>query len=122
MKYQKLYGSLYLIIGIGILLLWAMLLSTNQVPELHTAKTEIIIHIVVEVVMGLFSIITGYLMLRNSSYFKSIMLITNGFLGYSVINSSGYYLEQLNIPMVIMFWVILLYVIVTSYKVIKMKS
>lgn len=118
MKNNKIYASIYLIIGIGIIGLWTMLLLTGQVPELETTPIAIRFHIVIEVLMALMSIFTAGLMYKQSVLYKQVMLLTNGMVFYSVVNSSGYYAENLNIPILVMFFVIVLYVIWTSYQVV----
>ena len=111
---NKLLGYIYIIIGIGIIGLWIMLLSTDQVPEIETALAEIIMHIIIEVMMGIMAIISGIFLIKGLKYYKELCLLTNGLLIYSVVNSSGYYLQSSNFAMVVMFVVILAFSIYTT--------
>ncbi len=112
---RKLFGVVYIIIGAGIIGLWMMLLGTDQVPELETAKAEIIMHIIIEITMGLMALLTSFLMLKKSKLFKEVCLLTNGLLIYSVVNSSGYYMRSGDDVFVLMFAMILIFCIYSTY-------
>ena len=116
---KKVISIIYIVIGVGIIGLWIMLLSTNQVPELETELASIVFHIVIELTMAMMCIITGLSLIRKYSWSTGVLLVTNGMLIYSVINSSGYYVELQNYGMVGMFFVIFIFVFFTSYYKIK---
>lgn len=106
---KKVISIIYIIIGIGILGLWMMLLLTNQVPELETEPAAIILHIIIEVIMGVACIITGIVQLKKWQYRKETLLLTTGMVLYSVVNSSGYYINLNSYGMVVFFAFILLF-------------
>ena len=120
MKY-KFIGYLYIIIGIGIIGLWIMLLITKQVPEIETAFFEILLHIIIETIMGFLCIASGYFYFKQRRYFKELCLITNGFLIYSVINSSGYYIQSGDFFLVIMFYIILAFALYSTSTIITQR-
>lgn len=112
----------YLLIGVGIIGLWIMLLVTNQIPEIETALAEIIMHIIIEVSMGILCIITAVAMIKKYKYSDTLSLLSNGMLIYSVVNSSGYYIQSGNYIMVVMFGVILVFALYSSLKIKNIKS
>jgi hypothetical protein len=116
------YGIGYIIIGIGIIGLWTMLLLTDQVPELETEPWSIAFHIVIETTMALCAIWTGVAMIKTYTYWRYLTLFTNGLLVYSVVNSSGYYGDLGQFPMMIMFAIILGFTLVVSYLIVTQKS
>jgi peptidoglycan/LPS O-acetylase OafA/YrhL len=118
---SKIFGYIYIFIGVGIIGLWVMLLSTNQVPELETALAEIVMHIIIEVLMGIMAIISGVKLIKQCNLYREVCLITNGLLIYSVVNSSGYYIQRSNFPMIVMFGLILIFSLVSTYYLSKNK-
>jgi len=112
---NKIISIFYFIVGIGIIGLWIMLFATNQIPELETEPVSIAFHIVIEVSMGIMSILTGYFILKNHKFSQVFLLFTAGMLSYSVINSSGYYGDLGNFAMIVMFGVILIGVITSLF-------
>ncbi len=116
---NKWLGMIYIILGVGIIGLWIMLIMTDQVTELDTNPAEITIHMIVESLMGVFSITTGILLIKRVWVSDYALLFTNGVLAYSVINSSGYYVDLRNYTMVVFFGIILIFVILTSLFTLK---
>lgn len=119
---NKGFGIGYLIIGTGIIGLWTMLLLTDQVPELDTEPWAISFHLVIELTMALFSILTGIAIIKRLSFWRNVTLFTSGLLVYSVVNSSGYYGDLGQFEMMIMFAIILGFVIWTSYLIVTQKN
>jgi len=121
MKKDTIISIIYVVIGIGIIGLWIMLITTNQVPEFETEPTSIVFHITIECIMGIFSILCGLWLFQKRKHFKELILFTNGLLGYSVVNSSGYYVELGEYAMIIMFTFILLFTLYSCWYLIKNK-
>lgn len=122
MRKDALISIIYIIIGIGIIGLWIMLLGTSQVPELETEPIAIVFHIVIECIMGVLSILSGIWLFRQRTYYKQLILFTNGLLVYSVVNSSGYYGDQGEVGMIIMFGLILGFVLYSSFYMITSET
>jgi len=101
-------GIYSLIVGVGIIGLWAMLIVTKQVPEMKTEPIAIGFHIVVENLMGILSVISGIILLLNLIWAPYLFIFAMGLVVYAVINSSGYYGEKKEWIFVGMFGVILI--------------
>lgn len=112
----------YILIGIGIIGLWIMLLMTDQVPEIETALAEIIMHILIEISLGIMCIISGVMLLKKFKNAHYFCLLTNGLLIYSVVNSSGYYIQSGDFIMVMIFALLLLLALYFSIKIIHHKN
>ena len=106
------YGA----IGLGILGLWAMLLGTDQVPELRTARVEISFHVAIESAMGLCALLTAAALARGWAHRRALALFTNGMLAYSVVNSAGYYAQAGDLGMVGMFALLLAFALSSSVR------
>ncbi len=116
----KTLASVHLIVGGSILFMWLFFYVSGSIPELETAPHEIAMHLIAEGLMALLLILSGVLLLRQSSCATSITYIAYGMLLYSVINSSGYFLSPLNIPMILMFLIIA--IVSTRYIVMYAKN
>lgn len=97
-----------IITGFGVLILWILLLATDQVAELDTTPYSILTHITAETLMALLLILSGILELREKKGAALLSLFALGTLAYSVINSSGYYLDRAEPAMPLMFLVLLI--------------
>ena len=113
---KKITGVYSIIIGVSIIGLWIMLLATGNVPELETEPISIYFHLVAEIVMGALSLISGVALFRNLRWANPMFILSSGFVMYSVINSSGYYGNTNDWPMVIMFMAILVLSGIFTYK------
>ena len=92
-----------IVIGISILGMWSMILLTGGISE---PPIEISLHLISEFSMAILLLISGISILRGKIYGKTIFLISNGMLIYSVLNAAGYYGQRNNFAMVGMFVVI----------------
>ncbi len=99
-------GIYALVVGLGVLGLWTMLLLGGQVPELETEPASIATHMTAEGLMAVLLIASATGLFLKRRFAPHLMLLSSGMVIYSVINSSGYYLEQNNIGMVGMFAVL----------------
>ena len=85
-----------------------MLLLTKQVPELRTEPVAIKFHITAELIMGIFSLLSGIFLLIGIPWASLIFILAMGFVIYAVINSAGYYGQKKQWSFVIMFGIILI--------------
>ena len=90
-------------VGIGMSLVWLILLLTNNVSELKTAPITIAFHIVVEYITALSLVASGILLLKKVSWAVYYNVFALGMLLYATINACGYYLQNSDIPMSVMF-------------------
>lgn len=102
-----------LIVGIMMILQWGFFLLTGNVPELETTPVSIIFHITVELITAVVLISTFFL-LRNVSRKKvALAIYAQGMLGYTVINSAGYF-AQSRWPLFLLFFALLLFLSVLN--------
>jgi hypothetical protein len=101
-------GVFALIVGVGIVGLWIMLLSTHQVPEIETGDRAIWFHITAESLLGVVLIVSGALLLLGGEDQAARILAAAALGGmvYSAVNSSGYYAAKANWPVVGAFMVL----------------
>ncbi len=121
MKIKKVISIYMMVVGIGIIALWTMLFVSDQIPELETEPIAIAFHITIEVLMGVVSIVSGVLLLKNFKYQKEAVIFANGMICYSVVNSSGYYGDLNQYGMIVMFFFLLVISLFVTYKVIKLE-
>lgn len=113
MKKSKFPSVFAIIVGVGMLGLWIMLISTGQVDEFETIPYEIALHLAGEFLTAIILIIASVLTLSKNDKGKSLINVAFGALLYTVIVSSGYYLQRSELPMVIMFAVLFIVTIIS---------
>ena len=106
MQLRKIKAVYSIVVGISILALWIMLFLTGQIPELETELFRISFHIFSELLLAIILVISGIGLLRKSKTAEKLFLLAMGLLLYSVINAAGYYGQNGDYTMVIMFSVV----------------
>jgi hypothetical protein len=96
----KTVGYYSIFIGIAVISMWTMILFTQNPPE---GKTELTFHLFSEFLMAVLCIFSGILILRNKAFGKSLNVLALGMVIYSVLNAAGYYGENNEVQMMIMF-------------------
>lgn len=108
MTIRRLASVYSIIVGVSMIGLWIMLLSTGQVPELATEPNRITAHILAEVVTAILLLVSGFGLLTERVWAMKMFLFSQGTLLYTLIASPGYYVQHGIIPMVVMFLALLL--------------
>jgi hypothetical protein len=103
---MKAIGGFLLVVGVAIAGLWALLLGTGQVPEVHEGRADIWFHVVAELAAAALLITAGVALLRSSRSGRTLAALAVGALGYTTVNSAGYYAESGDFAMVGMFAVL----------------
>lgn len=98
------YYSIF--IGISVIAMWIMILLTETPPE---GKTELSFHLLSEFLMALLCIGSGILLLINRPMSRLLNMLGLGMVIYSVLNAAGYYGEKNEMPMMILFIVLLIF-------------
>ncbi|MFW9806622.1 MAG: hypothetical protein ACFFFK_07835, partial [Candidatus Thorarchaeota archaeon] len=91
MKVQRLASIYSIFVGISMIGLWVMLLTTDQVPELALEPYRIMSHILAEVVTAVLLLVSGYSLLTRKTWGLKLSLFAQGSLLYTLIASPGYY-------------------------------
>jgi hypothetical protein len=82
-----------IVIGVAVAGLWTVLLATGQVPEVPDGRVDIWFHIAAEMVMAAALLTGGVVLLRARRLGPLLSAFALGWLGYSAVNSPGYYAE-----------------------------
>lgn len=102
----KFKGLFSIVVGVSMIIMWCLLLITSQVPEVATEPYRIAAHIVAEFIAALLLIAGGITTIKENSRDSILNSVALGALLYSVVSSSGYYIQQGGYAMVMMFGVI----------------
>jgi hypothetical protein len=103
MKLRQFAAIYSLLIGICMLGMWAVFVSTGQVPELVTEPVRVSLHIIGEVATALALLVGGYGIWTNKKWGLQAYMLSMGMLLYTLIVSPGYYAQNGNLAMVGMF-------------------
>ncbi|MEE4258163.1 MAG: hypothetical protein V2I62_00250 [Bacteroidales bacterium] len=113
---KKATGIYMMVIGLSVIVAWMMILGFESPKE---GKIELIFHLISEFVMASICIVGGLGLLLDRERSKLIISFGLGALIYSIINASGFYLENGSIITVIIFIVLLLVSIMIAYRILK---
>ena len=105
MDAKDLVAAYAIVVGILIIDLWAVLYVRKAIPEIRTARREILTHVGAEAMTALVLLAGGALNFLSSGS-TWILLIGMGMLLYSVLNSSGYYWHRKAYAPVVMYMVL----------------
>jgi len=96
-------------ISIGALMLmqWLFFLATGNVPELETAPVSISFHLAIEFMTALALILTGILLHESKRDKWILSAFAQGMLAYTVVNSPGYFAQNGEYVLVVMFAILL---------------
>ena len=96
-------------IAVGMLVvgMWTVSLVSHNVPELQTAPWEIRHHLAAEALMALTLVVGGSMTLAGMAAGPGVIAVGLGMTAYSIVTSSGYYVQRRTVPMVAMFAVLL---------------
>ena len=97
-----------IVVGIGMIGMWAASYITKQIPELESEPVRIKFHLAAELITASFLIAAGIGLLAHQGWAVSTYLIASGMLLYTVIVSPGYFAQKGQWGYVVMFGVILL--------------
>jgi hypothetical protein len=114
-------ASIYsIIIGIAMICMWIILITTNQVLEIKSAPIKITYHLIAEFFTSIMLLIGGYGLLKKQVWGFHLYLISMGMLLYTVIVSAGYYANLGDMIMVGMFTIFqiltIAFITLTFYK------
>ena len=97
-----------IVVGLLILGQWVLFLITRQVPELKTERVRVLFHIADEFLTAALLIASGVGLLAQQSWAVAIYPVAMGMLLYTIIVSSGYFVQKHVWPIVGMFAALLI--------------
>lgn len=118
MRLGKLAAIYSIIVGIAMLGMWTVFVTTGQVPELSTEPIRVSMHIIGEIATALILLIGGYGLWADKKWGLQAYMLSMGMLLYTLIVSPGYYAQSGNVVMVGMFavfFVIALVLVAVSF-------
>jgi hypothetical protein len=108
------FAAIYAIAVGGLMIVqWALFLARGQVPELKSEPFRIAFHLVGEAVTAVALIVGGVALLTDQGWGLWLYLVATGMLLYTVIVSPGYFAQQGEWPLVVLFAVILVLALVS---------
>ena len=122
MKMKNISAIYAISVGVSMLGMWIMFFLTNNIPELKTEPLRIGMHLLAEIITAIMLIICGVFLLRDKERAFGLYLISVGMLLYTLIASSGYFLQIGDYGFVLMFGILIVItviLIVLSRKDIK---
>jgi hypothetical protein len=126
MKYRKTASTYAIIVGLGMIGIWALLLITGQDPqlqrELETIPVSISMAIVSDFLTAGVLLVAGIGLIRDFRWAVKVFLLSMGFLFYSVVNAAGYYGQRGDLPFVVMFAIIFILALVFTVIALKTKD
>ena len=106
---MRLFAIIFaLVIGFGMLGVWAVLLATSQVPEVSTEPIALGFHLAAEAATALTLIASGIGLALRLAWAVRAYLVACGMLLYTGIASPGHYAQLGDAGFVVMFGAILI--------------
>jgi hypothetical protein len=103
-----------LTVGVLMLVLWGWLWTTGAIPEMTTKPWEIAMHLAAEFTTAGLLIVSGAGLWLEAPWATRVNVFASGMLVYSLIQSSGYYLERNAMILVLIFAVAFLVTVAIS--------
>ncbi len=94
-------------IGLIMLLQWLFFLITGNIPEFETTPVSITFHLLIEIITALALILLFFLLKKPVRRNLLIASYTQGMLGYTVVNSAGYFAQSGQWLFLVMFAILL---------------
>lgn len=120
---MRFVGWFEIVTGVAIAGLWAVLLATDQVPELTEGRRDILFHVGAELLTALLLIGAGIAVLTAGGQIASLVAaFAAGSLLYTTINSPGYYADLGQWSVVVMFTLLAAATVTTLVVLIRSAS
>lgn len=95
---MKVIAAFEVVVGLGIVILWPILLAARQVPEVLAGDRAIWFHLTAEFMLGIALVVSGLVLIIVGDE-PSARILAGAALGgitYSAVNCSGYYARGSN--------------------------
>jgi len=118
MKFVKLSSA---VIGMLLIIKWVFFIVTGNVPEFETTPVSIGFHISIEIITAVLLIFAS-LICKKRVIRETLLLYGQGMLGYTVINSAGYFAQSGQWLFLGMFALLLAVSIINSVQLFKQRE
>jgi len=108
-----------ILVGILMVAQWTFFLATGSVPEVQTEPIRLAFHLAAEFATAICLIVAGGAALRSKPWSRSFLLAALGMLVYTVIVSPGYFAQQGQWPLVVMFGILLVLALFSIRRLLK---
>jgi hypothetical protein len=98
---------------------WSFFLAVGAVPELQSEPVRIAFHLAAEFVTAVCLIVSGVALLRGAPWGRGLYLVAAGMLAYTAIVSPGYFAQQGQWPLVLMFAVLVVFDLVSILTLLR---
>jgi peptidoglycan/LPS O-acetylase OafA/YrhL len=112
----RLVGWFLSVVGVAIGTLWVVLLATGQVPEVTEGRADIWFHVAAELAAAALLAAAGVSLLRGRRRGRLLAGMAVGALGYTTINSAGYYAEAGDRVPVLLFGLLLVLTVLAAVR------
>jgi hypothetical protein len=89
--------------GIAIILIWLYRIATGGVPELWDSMLQTKLHVLIQLLTGLFLIASGWALWVGKSWAFKAFILANGMLVIAVINAVSWYGDRGEMGFVLFF-------------------
>jgi peptidoglycan/LPS O-acetylase OafA/YrhL len=120
MKIRNIVAIYSLFIGILMIGMWSMFILTGQVTEIATKPAEIVLHLLAEFITAVLLIGGGIGLLKKMKIGYNLNLVALGMLLYTLIVSTGYYLQKGDLAFLSVF--ALLFILTLVFLIMSLKK
>lgn len=89
--------------GVAIILIWLYRIATGGVPELWDSMLQTKLHVLIQLLTGLFLIVSGWALWAGRSWAYKAFILANGMLIIAVINAVSWYGDRGEMGFVLFF-------------------
>jgi hypothetical protein len=101
--YAKQSAAFGIIVGVAIILIWLYRILTGGVPELWDSMLQTKLHVLIQLLTGLFLIVSGWALWTGKSWAFKAFILANGMLIIAVINAVSWYGDRGEMGFVLFF-------------------
>jgi hypothetical protein len=92
-----------IVVGIALILIWLYRIATGGVPELWDSMLQTKLHVLIQLLTGLFLIFSGWALWTARSWAFKAFILANGMLIIAVINAVSWYGDRGEMGFVLFF-------------------
>jgi hypothetical protein len=89
--YAKQSAVFGIVVGVALILIWLYRIATGGVPELWDSMLQTKLHVAIQLLTGLFLILSGWALWTGKSWAFKAFILANGMLIIAVINAVSWY-------------------------------